>query len=120
MYEIWLALNIVFEIALTVWPALLALALVWLALMLAARAHLSTRALRRALALGALLAAAAVFILPALTQSSLANMGYWVDWANLLAIALGFGAAAALYAWPLMALAFPGGKARAVASPTKA
>jgi hypothetical protein len=34
-------------------------------------------------------------------------MGYWVDWANLLAIALGLGALAAAFAWPLAALACP-------------
>lgn len=107
MYEIWLALNIFYEIALTVWPALLVLALVWLALMLAARARLSARALRGALALGSLVAVVLFFALPALTQSALSNMGYWVDWANLLAMALGFGAAAALLLWPALALWCP-------------
>ena len=29
MYEIWLAMNIAFEIAWDLWPALLPLALVW-------------------------------------------------------------------------------------------
>lgn len=107
MYEIWLALNIVYEIALGVWPALLVLLLVWIALLVAARGRLSARALRPALALGALAAAALVLAVPSLTQSSLANMGYWVDWANLLAIALGLGALAAVFAWPLAALACP-------------
>lgn len=109
MYEIWLALNIVYEIALGVWPALLVLLLVWIALLVAARGRLSARALRPALALalGALVAAALVLAVPSLTQSSLANMGYWVDWANLLAIALGLGALAAVFAWPLAALACP-------------
>lgn len=107
MYEIWLALNIVYEITLGVWPALLVLLLVWIALLVAARGRLSAHALRPALALGALVAAALVLAVPSLTQSSLANMGYWVDWANLLAIALGLGALAAVFAWPLAALACP-------------
>lgn len=105
MYEIWLGLNILLEIALTVWPVLLALVLAWLVLMLAARKHLNARTLRRAALPGTLVAALAGFTLPALTQSSLANMGYWVDWASLLGMALGLGAAAALLVWPLASLA---------------
>ena len=107
MYEIWLALNIVYEIALSIWPVLLALLLVWLALLAAARGRLNARALRRALLPGALVAALLVLSIPSLTQSSLANMGYWVDWANVLAIALGLGALVALFVWPLMALFCP-------------
>ena len=107
MYEIWLALNIVYEIALTIWPALLALLLTWLALLATARGRLGWRALRQALLAGAVVAAALVAGLPSLTQSALSNMGYWVDWANVLAIALGLGALAALFMWPLMALFCP-------------
>jgi len=107
MYEIWLAMNIVYEIALSAWPALaLALAL-WLGLLWAARARLGGQALRPALAVGALAAVALFFTVPALTQSAFANMGYWVDWANLLAIALGLGLLAALFAWPVVALLRP-------------
>jgi hypothetical protein len=40
MYEIWLAMNIVYEIALDLWPALLPLLLVWLALLLINRQRL--------------------------------------------------------------------------------
>ena len=29
-------------------------------------------------------------------------MGYWVDWANLLAVALGLGALAAVFSVPLL------------------
>lgn len=86
---------------------LFALLAVWAALMLAARQRLSGRALRQALLPGALIALALIPGVPWLTQSSLANMGYWVDWANVLAIALGLGALAALFAWPLMALFCP-------------
>ena len=57
------------------------------------------------LLLGALVAVALFFSVPALTQSSLSNMGYWVDWANLLAIALGLGALAAVFSVPLFGLA---------------
>ena len=60
-----------------------------------------------ALLLGAIVAAVLVAAVPPLTQSSLSNMDYWVDWANLLAIALGLGVLAALFVWPLAALACP-------------
>ena len=36
MYEIWLAMNIAFEIAWGLWPALLPLALVWAAVTVSA------------------------------------------------------------------------------------
>lgn len=107
MYEIWLALNIVYEIALGIWPALLALLAVWAALLLAARQHLSGRALRQALVPGALVALALIPAVPWFTHSSLTEMGYWVDWANLLAVAGGLGVLATLLAWPLMALFCP-------------
>ena len=105
MYEIWLAMNIVYEIALGVWPLLALLLAVWVALLVAARGRLGARQVRQALLLGALVAVALFFSVPTLTQSSLSNMGYWVDWANLLAIALGLGALAAVFSVPLLGLA---------------
>ena len=107
MYEIWLVLNILYEIALGLWPVLLALAVVWLALMVLARSRLSLRALRRSLIPASFVAGLLFFTLPHLTQSSLDNMGYWVDWLNLLGMALGLGAAFALFAWPLVAMFCP-------------
>lgn len=109
MYEIWLVLNILYEIALGLWPVLLALALVWLTLMVLARmrARLSWRALRRALLPASFVAGLLFFTLPHLTQSSFDNMGYWVDWLNLAGMAVGLGAAFALFVWPLVALFCP-------------
>lgn len=107
MYEIWLVLNILYEIALGLWPVLLALAVVWLALMVLARSRLSLLALRRALFPASFVAGLLFFTLPHLTQSSFDNMGYWVDWLNLLGMALGLGAAFALFAWPLVAMFCP-------------
>ena len=105
MYEIWLAMNIVYEIALGIWPLLALLLAVWVVTLVAARGRLGGRQVRQALLLGALVAVALFFSVPTLTQSSLANMGYWVDWANLLAIALGLGALAAVFSVPLLGLA---------------
>ena len=107
MYEIWLAMNIVYEIALSVAPWLAVLLLVWLVLLVLARKRLSLCALRPALVLTALVAGVLFFALPALTQSSFANMGYWVDWANLLAVALGLGALVGVFCSPVAALLWP-------------
>ena len=57
--------------------------------------------------LTALVAGVLFFALPALTQSSFANMGYWVDWANLLAVALGLGALVGVFCIPVAALLCP-------------
>lgn len=110
MYEIWLAMNIVWETALTVWPVLLGAALLWLAVMAAAWRRPGARwaaGVPLALAAGAAVAVIVALLLPSWTRSSLAEMGYWVDWMNLLAVAAGFGAAAAAFAWPLLALRSP-------------
>ena len=104
MYEIWLAMNIAFEIAWDLWPALLPLALVWAAVMLINRKKLALVSASTLVALGVLMALAAVLTLPSLSKSTLADMGYWVDWAALLGMAAGVGVAAAVLLWPVLAL----------------
>ena len=102
MYEIWLAINIVYEIALTMWP-LLALALAMLlGLLFVARGR--SGGAGAAVGVGALAAVVLFFTVPSMTNSSFANMGYWVDWANLLAVAGGLGTLVAVLVWPLMQL----------------
>lgn len=106
MYEIWLALNILLEIALELRGPLLGAALLWAALVLLAwqRGGRWRAALWPAAGLAALVALAAFLSLPSLSKSSFAEMGYWVDWANLAAIALGIGLFALAFAWPALAL----------------
>jgi hypothetical protein len=104
MYEIWLAMNIAFEIAWDLWPALLPLALVWAAVMLINRKKLALVSASTLVALAVLVALAAVLTLPSLSKSTLADMGYWVDWAALLGMAAGMGVAAAVLLWPVLAL----------------
>lgn len=106
MYEIWLVLNILWEMALGVWPLLAGAALLWL-LLLAAAARRGAgwrAALPWTVAAGALAAVAGFVLLPAWSRSSLSEMGYWVDWANLAAMACGVGAAVAVFVWPLLAM----------------
>ena len=104
MYEIWLAMNIAFEIAWDLWPALLPLALVWATVMLINRKKLALVSASSLAALAVLVALAAVLALPSLSKSTLADMGYWVDWAALLGMAAGMGVAAAVLLWPIMAM----------------
>jgi hypothetical protein len=108
MYEIWLMLNIVWEylLAHAGWAVAFAVLLVaafGIALMRGGAAW--GRALPAAIGLGVVVAAIAFFVVPGATKSSFANFGYWVDWANLLAIAGVAGAAIAAIGWPLIASA---------------
>ena len=43
----------------------------------------------------------AFIALPGLTDSSFGNIGYWIDWLNLIGISAGVGAAIGLFVWPL-------------------
>lgn len=113
MYEIWLALNIVYEIALSIWPTLLVLLLIWLVLLVVARKRLNSCAIRPAMMLAVVVAVVLFLATPALTQSSFSEMGYWVDWANLLGVAVGFGVAAGVFFLPIAALVCPRCKAKA-------
>jgi len=102
MYEIWLAMNIVYEIALGLWPALAPLLIVWVVMWIN-RQKLAQVSVAALAAVVVLVALAAVLALPSLSRASLADMGYWVDWAALLGMAAGLGVAAALLLWPLLA-----------------
>lgn len=104
MYEIWLAMNIAFEIAWDLWPALLPLALVWAVVMGINRKKLAQVSGSVMAAVAVLVALAAVLALPSLSRSTLADMGYWVDWASLLGMAAGVGVAAAVLLWPVLAM----------------
>ena len=103
MYEIWLVMNIVWEIARGVWPLLALGAAAWLVLMvLAWRRPMAQWRGAWPLAAGVAAAAAVIGFLavPTTTRSSLQELAYWVDWANLASIALGIGVAALAFAWP--------------------
>ncbi|CAM8623460.1 hypothetical protein MCEMSEM18_02601 [Comamonadaceae bacterium] len=105
MYEIWLVLNIVWEIALGVWSLLVGGALLWLALMGMAWRATSARwseGFMPALLSGVVVAVAALIVLPGALHSTLSDMGYWVDWAALLGLATAVGGAVAAFAWPLL------------------
>ena len=107
MYEIWLTLNILFELGLQYLPMVIVTAVLWLALMaLAARRGKVGwgKAIKPALVVFIVVTLITFFITPGMTQSSFANMGYWVDWGNLFLYAAAFGAVGAALAWPLAAM----------------
>ena len=106
MYEFWLMLNILFEIAREFAPWLVGAALLWAVGMAFMRQRLGG-ARRAMVSVGLGGALLAFLLLPFLTQSSLRELSYWVDWASLAGMALGFGVAGALLAWPLLALRQP-------------
>ncbi|HRP67756.1 MAG TPA: hypothetical protein PLF79_16895, partial [Thauera sp.] len=86
MYEIWLALNILFELGMQSLPAVIGIAVLWLALMIFAATRPGAgwkKAIAPAFVIGVIATAITFFITPAMTKSSFANMGYWVDWMNL-------------------------------------
>lgn len=107
MYEILLTLNILYELALQYLPQVIGTALLWVLLMLVAASREKAawgKALVPALMAWILITALAFFVTPTLTQSSFANMGYWVDWVNLFLYAAAFGGVAAALVWPLAAM----------------
>ena len=96
MYEIWLGLNIVYELALG-YIVHIALYLLLLAAFYFSvwRQQLSLRgAVRPTLLFAAVAAVLAMLLVPASTRSSLNEVNYLVDWMNLLGISLGVGRAA--------------------------
>ena len=104
MYEIWLAMNIAYETALGLLPALAPLVLMWAVMMVINRKKLKRVKPVTLAAVAVLVALAAVLALPSLSKSTLADMGYGVDWAALLGMAAGVGVAAAVLLWPVLAM----------------
>jgi hypothetical protein len=104
MYEIWLPMNIAYETALGLLPALAPLVLMWAVMMVINRKKLKRVKLVTLAAVAVLVALAAVLALPSLSKSTLADMGYGVDWVALLGMAAGVGVAAAVLVWPVLAM----------------
>jgi hypothetical protein len=76
----------------------------WAVMMVINRKKLNRVKLITLAAVAVLVALAAVLALPSLSKSTLADMGYWVDWAALLGMAAGVGVAAAVLLWPVLAM----------------
>ena len=106
MYEIWLGVNILYELAWMYAPLVcgvtimlaLGYGLAW------QRGGQWRAALTRALTVASVTGLVSVLLLPTLTRSSLAEMGYWIDWLNLLLITAGVGVLCGLLVWPFAAM----------------
>ena len=115
MYEIWLGVNILYELAWMYAPLVcgvtimlaLGYGLAW------QRGGQWRAALTRALTVASVTGLVSVLLLPTLTRSSLAEMGYWIDWLNLLMIGVAWAAGAFAFLWPLLTLVRGRGQALA-------
>ncbi|NBD20717.1 hypothetical protein GTZ97_08555 [Aquabacterium fontiphilum] len=104
MYEIWLMLVIVWELMLSSGTWLWAAAGVWLALMAVGIVRHGVswqRGAVKAAGLGVLTTVVAFFVLPGMVASSMGELRYWVDWLALAGMAIGIGAAVAVFTWPV-------------------
>lgn len=104
MYEIWLMLNIVWEILLSTGMWLWATLVLWLGLMainLGSSKVCWGRGLLKAAILGLIAGAMTFVTLPTLVDSSMSELRYWVDWVALAGMSAGIGGAVAMLSWPV-------------------
>lgn len=109
MHDLWLTINIIWELVLEA-GAWVPLALgAWVAAVGLALRRGPTRrpSLKAALALGFAAAALAFVLIPGLTASSVAELRYVLDVLALLGMAVGVGVVVGLAAWPLLSLRKP-------------
>ena len=104
MYELWLMLNIGWELLLMYrWPVI-ALLVAWVVLMAAARGRPWQGTVATAAVVAAIVFVAALAGLPGLTGSSLGEARYAPDWLAVLGPAAAAAAVAAAFAAPLRRL----------------
>ena len=108
MYEIWLGMNILYELMWNYLSFVLAVVVSWVILMTYAiqKGAAWRRGLRGGL-VGMLVVIVVSFLgFPSLTMSSLGNLGYWIDYLFLFQIALAYGVVFGLgFVWPIAAIA---------------
>ncbi len=105
MYELWLAMNIVWEMAVAqaAWTLPLALAFAVLVVTAFVRGGDWRRGWRWAWPSGLVATVAAIAFLPALSGAAWSDLAYVVDWAMLVATAVAVGAVVTAIVWPLAA-----------------
>lgn len=118
MYEIWLAVNIVWEIAVdqASWTIPLAIVFVVLVLLALVRGGDWRGGWRWAWTSAVIAAAAAIVALPALTGAAWSDVSYIVDGLILVAIAAAFGVAVGAFVWLLAVVLRPRAASRPFAS----
>lgn len=105
-YEIWLGMNIMWEIALGFMSYIVIAAIIWLAMSLVTFQKKASWfvAFKSTFIIGIVVTVIAFFALPTLTLSSFRDMNYWLDWATLTMMAIGVGAVVFGFILPFMAL----------------
>ncbi|MCO5101688.1 MAG: hypothetical protein M9885_12505 [Burkholderiaceae bacterium] len=114
MYEIWLAINIVWEVLVAHAATAVLLAVVFVALVVHAIARRGDwrAGWRWAWKSAVFAGVAAAIVLPSLTGASWSDLAYVVDWLLLVAIAAVVAAVVGALVWPLAAAVRAGGAAR--------
>jgi len=115
MYEIWLALNIAWEIlvAQATWAVPLAIVFAGLVVHALARRGDWRGGWRWAWKSALLAGVAAAIVLPSLSGASWSDLAYVVDWVLLAVIAAAAAAVVGAIVWPLAAVLLAGRAARA-------
>jgi hypothetical protein len=105
-YEIWLGMNIMWEIALGFVSYIVIAAIIWLAISVVTIQKKASwfAAFKSTFVIGAVVTVVAFFTLPTLTLSSFSDMNYWLDWVTLTIMSVGVGAVIFGFIWPFMAL----------------
>ncbi len=117
MYEIWLALNIAWEIvvAQAVWAVPLVIVFAGLVVHALARRGDWRGGWRWTWKIALLAGVAAAIALPPLSGASWSDLAYVVDWALLAMIAAAVAGVVGAIVWPLAAVLLAGGARRAEA-----
>ncbi|MDT3678840.1 MAG: hypothetical protein ROZ64_08390 [Burkholderiaceae bacterium] len=115
MYEIWLAVNIAWEIvvAQAVWAIPLAIVFAGLVVHAFARRGNWRAGWRWAWKSAVFAGVAAALVLPGLSGASWSDLAYVVDWMLLVVIAAAIAAVVGAFVWPLAAVLLAGRASRA-------
>jgi hypothetical protein len=106
MYEIWLMLNIAWELLrMYLWP-LVGVLLVWVLLMASARNRLQSRDWHLFARVAVVVFPVALFVVPWLTLSSIEEARYLLDWITLIGLAAGAAIVVAAFVVPARRLLF--------------
>lgn len=107
LYEVQLAINIMWEYLLANLAVVIIL-LVTIAFLFGIAAVKGAPAWKKGLRVGIIggivVALGSLFVIPSVIDSKLSDLTYWVDWANLFAVAGIWGAIGAAMLWPVGAM----------------
>jgi len=104
LYNIWMSINVVYEMLLPLLWLVVLLGLAWAATLVLALKRASMSQWRRSLPMTGLVglvgAVLVFFLVPFLTHSSLADLYKFIDWLFLVGTAVAVGVALMVATWP--------------------